>query len=87
VIEGFDAPEVGMKAASSTYRPWTVCDWQFPSSTDAPGSRPARSAPCVADVQDWCYLDREGNLLGGFTVELVREAARRQFEAQASEAT
>jgi uncharacterized protein YegJ (DUF2314 family) len=59
------------------------------------GNEPAELGPwklgsklsvLVADIQDWCYFDREGNLLGGFTVELVREAARRQFEAQTSEA-
>jgi uncharacterized protein YegJ (DUF2314 family) len=32
----------------------------------------------VGDVNDWCYVDREGNLAGGFTVEAVAKAARRK---------
>jgi uncharacterized protein YegJ (DUF2314 family) len=32
----------------------------------------------VADLNDWCYLDSKGNMAGGFTVEAVKEAARRR---------
>jgi uncharacterized protein YegJ (DUF2314 family) len=31
----------------------------------------------VADLNDWCYIDRQGNLSGGFTIEAVRQAAER----------
>jgi uncharacterized protein YegJ (DUF2314 family) len=31
----------------------------------------------VADLNDWCYIDSKGNLAGGFTVEAVQKASRR----------
>lgn len=31
----------------------------------------------VADLNDWCYLDPQGNLTGGFTIEAVLKAPRR----------
>jgi uncharacterized protein YegJ (DUF2314 family) len=31
----------------------------------------------VADLNDWCFLDSQGNLTGGFTIEAVQKAARR----------
>jgi uncharacterized protein YegJ (DUF2314 family) len=31
----------------------------------------------VADLNDWCYIDPQGNLAGGFTIEAVQRAARR----------
>jgi uncharacterized protein YegJ (DUF2314 family) len=30
----------------------------------------------VADLNDWCYIDRRQNLTGGFTIEAVKQAAR-----------
>jgi uncharacterized protein YegJ (DUF2314 family) len=32
----------------------------------------------VADVNDWCYMDAHGKLVGGFSVEAVQKAARRK---------
>jgi uncharacterized protein YegJ (DUF2314 family) len=32
----------------------------------------------VADLNDWCYLDSQGNLVGAFTVEAVKQAAQRR---------
>ena len=32
----------------------------------------------VADLNDWCYMSPEGNLTGGFTVEVVQRAQRRR---------
>jgi uncharacterized protein YegJ (DUF2314 family) len=32
----------------------------------------------VADLTDWCYLDPEGKLAGGFTIEAVQKASRRR---------
>src|SRR5262245_38272828 len=34
----------------------------------------------VADLNDWCYLDAQGNLLGGFTIEAVRKASCRRHK-------
>lgn len=31
----------------------------------------------VADLNDWCYVDPQGNLVGGFTIEAVQKASRR----------
>jgi len=31
----------------------------------------------LADLNDWCYIDREGQLTGGFTIEAVHKASRR----------
>ena len=31
----------------------------------------------VADLNDWCYTDPQGNLTGGFTIEAVQKASRR----------
>jgi len=31
----------------------------------------------VADLNDWCYIDSQGNLTGGFTIEAVQKASRR----------
>ncbi len=31
----------------------------------------------VADLNDWCYFDSQGNLKGGFTIEAVQKAAQR----------
>jgi uncharacterized protein YegJ (DUF2314 family) len=31
----------------------------------------------VADLNDWCYLDGQGKLAGGFTIEAVQQASRR----------
>ncbi len=30
----------------------------------------------VADLNDWCYIDTKGNVVGGFTIEAVNRAAR-----------
>ena len=30
----------------------------------------------VADLNDWCYVDPKGNLIGGFTIEVVQKASR-----------
>ncbi|MBI3865394.1 MAG: DUF2314 domain-containing protein [Planctomycetia bacterium] len=32
----------------------------------------------VAELNDWCYIDAEGDLTGGFTIKAVQEAARRR---------
>jgi uncharacterized protein YegJ (DUF2314 family) len=32
----------------------------------------------VADLNDWCYLDAKENIVGGFTIEVVRKAALRK---------
>jgi uncharacterized protein YegJ (DUF2314 family) len=32
----------------------------------------------LADLNDWCYMDEEGKLTGGFTVEAVQKAQRRK---------
>jgi uncharacterized protein YegJ (DUF2314 family) len=32
----------------------------------------------VAELNDWCYMDAERNLVGAFTVEAVRKAAKRK---------
>jgi len=32
----------------------------------------------VAELNDWCYIDWQGNLTGGFTIEAVQKAARRK---------
>jgi uncharacterized protein YegJ (DUF2314 family) len=32
----------------------------------------------VADLNDWCYVDSEGKLTGGFSIEAVRKASRRR---------
>jgi uncharacterized protein YegJ (DUF2314 family) len=32
----------------------------------------------LSDVNDWCYIDSQGNLQGGFTIAAVQEASRRQ---------
>jgi uncharacterized protein YegJ (DUF2314 family) len=31
----------------------------------------------VADLNDWCYVDPQGNVVGGFTIEAVQKAAQR----------
>jgi uncharacterized protein YegJ (DUF2314 family) len=31
----------------------------------------------VEDLNDWCYIDPQGNLNGGFTIEAVQKASRR----------
>jgi uncharacterized protein YegJ (DUF2314 family) len=31
----------------------------------------------VADLNDWCYIDAKGNLVGGYTIEVVQKASRR----------
>jgi uncharacterized protein YegJ (DUF2314 family) len=31
----------------------------------------------VADLNDWCYGDSEGEMIGGFTIEALQKAARR----------
>jgi uncharacterized protein YegJ (DUF2314 family) len=31
----------------------------------------------IADLNDWCYIDPKENLVGGFTIEAVKQAARR----------
>jgi uncharacterized protein YegJ (DUF2314 family) len=31
----------------------------------------------VADLNDWCYMDAQGNLAGGFTIEAVQKASQR----------
>jgi uncharacterized protein YegJ (DUF2314 family) len=50
------------------------------------GNEPANLGPlklgskvsvAVADLNDWVYLDRTGNLIGGFTIEAVKQASRR----------
>ena len=32
----------------------------------------------LSDLNDWFYIDAEGNLQGGFTLAVVQEASRRQ---------
>jgi uncharacterized protein YegJ (DUF2314 family) len=32
----------------------------------------------VAELNDWCYIDREGNMAGGFTIEAMQKAAQRR---------
>lgn len=32
----------------------------------------------VAELNDWCYVDRQGKLVGGFTIEVVQKASRRR---------
>ncbi len=31
----------------------------------------------VEDLNDWCYIDSQGNMVGGFTIEAVQKASRR----------
>ncbi len=31
----------------------------------------------VTDLNDWCYIDEQGKLIGGFTIEAVQKAAKR----------
>lgn len=31
----------------------------------------------LSELNDWCYVDRRGNLVGGFTIKAVQEAQRR----------
>jgi uncharacterized protein YegJ (DUF2314 family) len=31
-----------------------------------------------ADLNDWCYIDPQGNMVGGFTIEAVNAASRRK---------
>jgi uncharacterized protein YegJ (DUF2314 family) len=31
----------------------------------------------VAELNDWCYVDPQGNLAGGFTIEVLQKAQRR----------
>lgn len=51
------------------------------------GNEPANLSPlklgskvsvALADLNDWCYIDSQGNLQGGFTIAAVQEASRRQ---------
>lgn len=35
----------------------------------------------VDEVNDWCFMDRQGNMTGGFTIEAVAQAARRKRKA------
>jgi uncharacterized protein YegJ (DUF2314 family) len=39
--------------------------------------RGSKVSVAVADLNDWCYVDDRGNLMGGFTIAAVQEAARR----------
>ncbi|MGE5191742.1 MAG: DUF2314 domain-containing protein [Deltaproteobacteria bacterium] len=39
----------------------------------------------VAELNDWCYIDREGTMAGGFTIEAVHKAARRRRKAGRNE--
>ncbi len=32
----------------------------------------------VADLNDWCYMDSQENMIGGFTIEAVQKASRRR---------
>ena len=32
----------------------------------------------IAELNDWCYVDPKGNLVGGFTIEAVQHAAKRR---------
>jgi len=32
----------------------------------------------VSDLNDWCYVDSQENLVGGFTIEAVQKASRRR---------
>jgi uncharacterized protein YegJ (DUF2314 family) len=32
----------------------------------------------LAELNDWCYVDSEGNLTGGFTIEALQKASRRR---------
>jgi uncharacterized protein YegJ (DUF2314 family) len=31
----------------------------------------------IADLNDWCYMDTQERMVGGFTIEAVTNAARR----------
>jgi len=31
----------------------------------------------LKDLNDWCYIDGEGNLQGGYTLDVIRDAVRR----------
>jgi uncharacterized protein YegJ (DUF2314 family) len=31
----------------------------------------------VSELNDWCYIDFKGNMIGGYTVEVVQKASRR----------
>jgi uncharacterized protein YegJ (DUF2314 family) len=33
---------------------------------------------CVADLNDWCYMDDREQMVGGFTIQAVQQAARRK---------
>ena len=35
----------------------------------------------LADLNDWCYVDSDGTLHGGFTLSAIREASRQQRKA------
>jgi uncharacterized protein YegJ (DUF2314 family) len=35
----------------------------------------------VADLNDWCYVDPHGELCGGFTIAVVKEAAKRNSKS------
>jgi uncharacterized protein YegJ (DUF2314 family) len=54
------------------------------------GNEPANLGPlklgskvCVSlsDLNDWCYIDPQGDLRGGFTIAVIQQAARRQQNA------
>ena len=34
----------------------------------------------VAEINDWCYIDSQGNVAGGFTIEAVRKASRKSHK-------
>jgi uncharacterized protein YegJ (DUF2314 family) len=39
----------------------------------------------LADLNDWCYMDGDGNLTGGFTIEAVHKASRRSRKRNRTE--
>ncbi len=38
----------------------------------------SRVSVLIADLNDWCYVDADGNLQGGFTIEAMRKASRQR---------
>jgi uncharacterized protein YegJ (DUF2314 family) len=52
------------------------------------GNEPANLGPLklgskvsvpIAELNDWCYVDPQENLMGGFTIKAVQHAAKRRF--------
>lgn len=39
----------------------------------------------MSDLSDWCYIDPDGNMKGGFTIEAVQKASRRRKRKSSAE--